>query len=116
MKTRDPAAATIKADSLKGSAFLLPPTRIMQKDIFTVYVLYSNSYDKIYIGSTSNLIQRFHSHNSLSKKGWTKNFRPWFVIYCEYFNSKSHGMVREKQLKSYQGRKWMKDNIENWKH
>jgi len=39
--------------------------------MFTVYVLYSDDYDKIYIGYTSNLKQRLLSHNKLGKKGWT---------------------------------------------
>jgi len=41
--------------------------------MFTVYVLYSPAHDKIYIGYTSNLEQRFLSHNELGKKGHTVN-------------------------------------------
>ncbi len=37
--------------------------------MFTVYVLYSKDYDKIYIGLTANLEQRFLSHNKPGKKG-----------------------------------------------
>lgn len=78
--------------------------------LFTVYVLYSEKHDKIYIGFTSNLINRFHSHNYLGTKGWTKNFRPWKVIYCEYFEEKGMAMKREKQLKSASARNeiWIK--------
>jgi len=36
--------------------------------MFTVYVLYSDDYDKIYIGYTSNLEQRLLSHNKSGKK------------------------------------------------
>ena len=32
--------------------------------MFTVYVLYSKSFDKIYIGFTSNIAERFKSHKS----------------------------------------------------
>ncbi len=55
---------------------------------YTVYMLFSEKYQKIYIGPTSNLMNRFHSHNELSKKDWTHNFRPWVVIYCEYYDHK----------------------------
>jgi len=79
--------------------------------MFTVYVLYSRNYDKIYTGYTSNLIQRFYSHNELSKKGWTRKFRPWFVVYVEVFHSKKEAMMREKQLKSASGRRFIKDDI-----
>jgi hypothetical protein len=43
--------------------------------MFTVYILYSATFQKIYIGFTANLEQRFLSHNELGKKGWTIRFR-----------------------------------------
>jgi len=67
---------------------------------YTVYILYSGKYQKIYIGSSSHLINRFHSHNFKGTKDWTKNFRPWLVIYCEFYENKSTALKREKQLKS----------------
>jgi putative endonuclease len=79
--------------------------------MFTVYVLYSRNYDKIYIGYTSNLIQRFYSHNELSKKGWTKKFRPWIVVYTEVFSTKKDARKREKELKSSSGRRFIRDDI-----
>ncbi|MEO6253347.1 MAG: GIY-YIG nuclease family protein [Ferruginibacter sp.] len=68
--------------------------------MFTVYVLYSKDYDKIYIGFTSDLKQRLLSHNELGKKGWTIKFRPWKLIYTEVFQLKSGAMKREKELKT----------------
>ena len=82
-------------------------------EVYTVYVLYSRKYDKIYVGHTSNLISRFHSHNELSHKGWTAKFRPWLVIYCEWFKSKSDAIKREKQLKSSKGREFVRSKIIN---
>ena len=79
--------------------------------MFTVYVLYSNKYDKIYVGYTSNLEQRFLSHNELSKKGWTVRFRPWKVIYTEEYNTKVEAMKREKQLKTASGRNYIRSLI-----
>ncbi len=75
--------------------------------MFTVYVLYSKSYDKIYIGFTSNLEQRLLSHNELGKKGWTIKFRPWQLIHTEVFQLKSDAMKREKQLKTATGRNFI---------
>ncbi|WP_256946171.1 GIY-YIG nuclease family protein [Christiangramia oceanisediminis] len=43
---------------------------------FVTYVLYSEKFDKIYIGYTSSLIQRFYSHNFYSSTGHTARFRP----------------------------------------
>ena len=77
------------------------------------YVLYSQKYNKIYIGYTSNLQQRLRSHNELATKGWTIKFRPWQLIYKEEFETKSDALKREKQLKSYQGRTFIRNIIDN---
>ncbi len=77
----------------------------------TVYVLYSETHDKIYIGYTSDLAARFASHNKLSSKGWTKRYRPRKVIYTEKFELKKDAMKRERQLKSCQGRTFIRDLI-----
>ena len=79
--------------------------------MFTVYVLYSKTHDKIYVGLTSNLITRFHSHNKLSTKGWTIKFRPWMVIYTEVYGDKGDGSIREKSLKSARCRKFIREDI-----
>ena len=80
--------------------------------MFTVYVLYSASFNKIYIGYTSNLDDRMLSHNSLSKKGHTLKFRPWSLVYAEEFAVKADAMRREKELKSAKGRKFIWELIE----
>jgi putative endonuclease len=72
--------------------------------MYIVYVLYSEKFDKIYIGYTSNLVERLKSHNELATKGWTMRFRPWKVIYQEPFETKREAMKKEKQLKGGQGR------------
>ena len=84
--------------------------------MFTVYVLYSTLHDRIYIGYSSNLIQRFYSHNELGKTGSTIKHRPWIVIYCEYYDNKTDAMKREKQLKSGQGRAWIREKINTQFH
>ncbi|MEP7196618.1 MAG: GIY-YIG nuclease family protein [Saprospiraceae bacterium] len=75
--------------------------------IYTVYSLFSAIHNKIYIGYTSDLLQRFHSHNKYGTKDWTKNFRPWIVVYTEVFESKTEAINREKMLKSYRGRQFI---------
>ena len=78
---------------------------------FVVYILFSKDYDKTYVGFTSNLIERFKSHNYLSKKGYTIKFRPWQVIYVEFFTTKSEALKKEKLLKSGKGREFIKEII-----
>jgi len=79
--------------------------------MFTVYVLYSPSSDKIYIGFTADLEKRILSHNHLATKGWTLKFRPWVLLYTEFFELKSDAQKRERQLKSAQGRNWVRGLI-----
>jgi putative endonuclease len=76
--------------------------------LYTVYILFSAANQRIYIGYTSNLITRFRSHNQFGKE-WTAAFRPWQVVYCEYFANRAEAARREKQLKSAAARAkiWM---------
>jgi len=79
--------------------------------MYTVYVLYSSLYDKIYIGYTSDLTARLLSHNVLGKRGWTMGYRPWTVVYTEQYNEKSAAIAREKELKTSKYRKWIREEI-----
>ena len=81
--------------------------------MFTVYALYSSTFNKIYIGYTSNLEERLLSHNELATKGYTVRFRPWVLIYTEDYKTKKDAMSREKQLKSAKGRDFIWDIINN---
>jgi len=76
-----------------------------------VYVLYSPTFDQVYIGYSKDVDARFLSHNKLAKKGWTIRFRPWTLVHTEAFESKKEAMAREKQLKSAQGRAWIRNEI-----
>lgn len=79
--------------------------------MFTVYVLYSLTHDKIYIGYTSNLEQRFLSHNELGKKGYTVKYRPWEIAHTEVFATKADAAAREKSLKTAAGRRFVWEKI-----
>jgi putative endonuclease len=79
--------------------------------MYIVYGLYSKTYDKIYIGFTSNMDERFKSHNELSKKGWTVKFRPWVIVYQEQHSTKAAAMKREKELKTATGRSFIRSMI-----
>ncbi|MDZ7797125.1 MAG: GIY-YIG nuclease family protein [Candidatus Marinimicrobia bacterium] len=53
-------------------------------------------------------MKRFYSHNELGIKGYTVKYRPWEVIYTEVFTDKKDAMQREKELKSCQGRSFIR--------
>jgi putative endonuclease len=53
-----------------------------------VYILYSPSDDKYYVGSSSNPEGRLLAHNHPQNKGWTKRFQPWELVFSQAFDSK----------------------------
>jgi putative endonuclease len=85
-----------------GWLFLFKP-----KSMFTVYVLYSQKFDKIYIGYTSDLANRFLSHNELATKGHTVKYRPWVIAHSEEFEMKAEARKRETQLKTGRSREFV---------
>jgi putative endonuclease len=80
--------------------------------MYVIYALYSKKFDKIYIGYSSDLIDRFHSHNALSSKGFTSKYRPWEVVYVEFLETKKEAMKREQQLKTSAGRRFIREQVE----
>ena len=80
-------------------------------NMFSVYVLHSEAFDKIYVGYSSNLEQRVIAHNHPKNKGWTKRYQPWVLVHSEEFSSKGEAMTRERQLKSAQGRVWIRKTL-----
>jgi putative endonuclease len=76
--------------------------------MFFVYVLYSPSADKFYVGYTSNLESRLLSYNVLGTKDWTKWYRLWNLVYTESYGSKSCALKREKELKTGVGREFIR--------
>ena len=54
---------------------------------FYVYILYSSSKDKFYIGYTSNIEERLIRHNQKSK-GFTGTTNDWKIVYSELHSTK----------------------------
>ena len=71
--------------------------------MYTVYIIYSQSIDKYYIGFSSNIQERLRKHNCNSK-GFSASGRPWLLVYTELFDSKKDAMARESQLKKWESR------------
>ena len=79
--------------------------------MFTVYVLYSKAFNKIYIGYTTDVSNRLLSHNELATRGHTMKYRPWIIAFTETYNTKKEALIREKQLKGGRGREFIWDFI-----
>ncbi|MDD5765678.1 MAG: GIY-YIG nuclease family protein [Candidatus Marinimicrobia bacterium] len=76
----------------------------------TVYILYSKSKDRYYIGQTQDLANRLNEHNSGESKS-TKTGVPWIVVYTKEFQTRSEAMIYENQLKSLKNRKIIEELI-----
>ena len=76
-----------------------------------VYVLYSEIYDKIYIGFSTDVQKRLAAHNDKRNTGWTSRYQPWEIIHSEEFDNKTAALKREKQLKTSSGRKFIWDLV-----
>ena len=76
-----------------------------------LYILRSDTKDKIYIGSTNDLERRLEQHNRGHTKS-TKRFVPWSFVYVEKFLEKKDARDRERQLKNWKNRKRIESLIE----
>lgn len=72
-----------------------------------VYVLLSLKDQKFYIGYSSNLKQRLTAHFN-GKSPATAPRRPFNLVFCEYFLSKSDALRREKYLKTTTGKRGLR--------
>jgi putative endonuclease len=76
--------------------------------VYTVYALYSESIDRLYIGQTKDLTQRLTSHREYNK-GFTARANDWKLIFYEDVPTRSEAIRRERQLKTGSGRRFLRD-------
>ncbi|MBR2648206.1 MAG: GIY-YIG nuclease family protein [Sediminibacterium sp.] len=67
--------------------------------MFYVYILYSSSANRFYIGQTQDLQQRLQRHNN-GYESATKPFIPWELKCAIQKNSRSEAIVLEAKLKN----------------
>ena len=73
--------------------------------MYKVYILYSASLDKYYIGYTGDRIkERLRKHNS-NHKGFTGGKGDWVLAFNEEFDEKELAIKRESQIKGWKSRK-----------
>jgi putative endonuclease len=53
-----------------------------------IYILYSESRDKYYVGYSKNPQERLIKHNQ-NHKGFTATAKNWIIVYTEAFNDKT---------------------------
>jgi putative endonuclease len=69
-----------------------------------LYILFSQSLDKYYVGSTSmDVNQRLRRHLS-DHKGFTAKAKDWVIVYSEDFDDLPAARKREMQIKKWKSR------------
>jgi len=79
---------------------------------YFIYVLYSKSADKTYVGFTNDLNRRLKEHNKGDTKS-TKSRRPFKLIYYEAHTSEEDARRREKYFKKDKGKSTLKQMMRN---
>lgn len=83
----------------------------MEKE-FYIYILASKRHGNLYIGVTSNLVQRVYQHRNKILEGFTKKYSVHRLVYFERYDCAESAIKREKRLKSWH-RRWKIELIES---
>jgi putative endonuclease len=81
--------------------------------MYYVYILFSGKDRKFYTGYTKNLKLRFEQHNKGLVES-TKNRKPLRLIYYEACLSQQDATHREKYLKTYHGKMFLKNRLKSY--
>ncbi|NLF97165.1 MAG: GIY-YIG nuclease family protein [Candidatus Riflebacteria bacterium] len=76
-----------------------------------VYVLASKRNGTLYIGVTSNLVQRIWQHKNNEVEGFTKKYQVHLLVYYELHETMESAITREKRMKKW-NRDWKINLIE----
>lgn len=78
-----------------------------------VYAIYNRKHQKLYIGETDDLEERLRAHNDHRfRTSYTARFDgSWELVYNEQATNRQEARKRERQLKSFRGREFIKSHI-----
>jgi len=76
--------------------------------MFFVYILFSESTNKHYVGQSNNIEDRLHRHNSGHEIS-TKSGTPWKLIHHFEVQTRSEAMLLEKRIKKRGARRFLED-------
>ena len=71
--------------------------------MYFVYIIFSPSRNKFYVGSSSDPEGRLQKHNT-NHVGFTGKTGDWEMKFREDFVDKDHALKREKQIKGWKSR------------
>ena len=73
--------------------------------MYYLYILYSQSIDKFYIGYSSDPARRLKEHNHLENTIWTKRGQPWELKTSIPYEDMRQAIKAERKLKKLKSRR-----------
>ena len=77
---------------------------------YWVYILYSESGKRYYVGQSENPERRLGNHTTI-EKGYTSRYRPWRLVYTKEFRGRETAKRVEGKIKSWKSRKMIEKLI-----
>jgi len=78
------------------------------REMYSVYILYSTSLDKHYIGYSNNVVSRLAYHNDVNRNAiWTKRGIPWELYFRIDGLSEKQAIMLERHIKKMKSRKYI---------
>ena len=79
-----------------------------------LYIIYSRTIDKHYVGETQDLAIRVHQHNNhYFKNNFTKNADDWKVVVSYECSDRNEALFLEKFIKKMKSRAFLRKVIAN---
>ena len=78
-----------------------------------VYILYSQTIDTYYVGSTGNLEDRMIRHNA-GRSIYTKTGIPWTLVYAKEYATKAEACREEYRIKAEKSRKYIEQLVQRY--
>ena len=77
--------------------------------MFIVYILYSATLAKYYVGFTSMSLDERLSRHLCEHKGFTSKAKDWKVVHFENYQEKSEAIKKELYIKKRNIKKYLRD-------
>ncbi len=82
--------------------------------MFYVYIIYSETADRFYIGHTNDPDRRIWEHNTSEKYKFTARYRPWiFQIIVPVSEKRGDAIKVEKFIKKQKSKQFIKSLIQS---
>ena len=73
---------------------------------YFTYILYSDTSEKYYIGSSEDVIRRLERHNAGATPS-TKSGRPWKIVWTQQHDCKTDALKQENYIKRMKSRAYI---------